>query len=46
MGVDEVDGRAIRPVVGIDINEIEPIEKAMVGFNNLIAPYYQPSRVF
>jgi len=45
VGVDEVDGRAVRPVVGIDINEIEPIEKAMVGFNNLIAPYYQP-RVF
>ena len=45
VGVDEVDGRAVRPVEGIDINEIEPIEKAMVGFNNLIAPYYQP-RVF
>ena len=45
VGVDEVDGRAVRPVLGIDINEIEPIEKAMVGFNNLIAPYYQP-RVF
>ena len=45
VGVDEVDGRAVRPVVGIDINEIEPIEKAMVGFNNLIAPYYQP-RIF
>ena len=40
VGVDEVNGRAVRPVVGIDINEIEPIEKAMVGFNNLIAPYY------
>lgn len=45
VGVDEMDGRAIRPVKGIDINDIEPIEKAMVGFNNLITPYYQP-RVF
>lgn len=45
VGVDEVNGRAVRPVLGIDINEIEPIEKAMVGFNNLIVPYYQP-RVF
>ena len=45
VGVDEVNGRAVRPVAGIDINDIEPIEKAMVGFNNLITPYYQP-RVF
>ena len=45
VGVDEVNGRAVRPVAGIDINDIEPIEKAMVGFNNLIMPYYQP-RVF
>lgn len=45
VGVDEVNGIPVRPVVGIDINEIEPIEKAMVGYNNLIMPYYQP-RVF
>ena len=45
VGVDEVDGRAVRPVEGIDINKIESIEKDMVGFNNLIIPYYQ-SRVF
>jgi len=45
VGVDEVNGIPVRPVVGIDINEIEPIEKAMVGYNNLIVPYYQP-RVF
>lgn len=45
VGVDEVNGRAMRPVAGIDINDIEPIEKAMIGFNNLIVPYYQP-RVF
>ena len=45
VGVDEVNGRPVRPVAGIDANEIEPIEKDMVGFNNLIVPYYQP-RVF
>ena len=31
-----------RQVTGIDPNQIEPIEKDMVGFNNLIRPYYQP----
>ena len=45
VGVEEHNGRALRPVAGIDINSIEPIEKAMVGFNNMITPYYQP-RVF
>jgi len=42
VGVKEVNGRPIRPVVGIDPNQIEPIEKDMVGFNNLMQPYYQP----
>ena len=42
IGVKEVNGRAIRPVIGIDPKQVEPIEKDMVGFNNLIRPYYQP----
>ena len=42
VGVKEENGHAIRPVTGIDPNQIEPIEKDMVGFNNLIRPYYQP----
>ena len=42
VGVKEENGYAIRPVVGIEPNQIEPIEKEMVGFNNLIRPYYQP----
>ena len=42
VGVKEVNGRAIRPVIGIDPKQVEPIEKDMVGFNNLIRPYYQP----
>lgn len=42
VGVEEQNGRAVRPVKGIDPNQIESIEKEMVGFNNLIMPYYQP----
>lgn len=42
VGVKEENGRAIRPVIGINPDQIEPIEKEMVGFNNLIRPYYQP----
>lgn len=43
IGADEVNGRVVRPVRGVDINQVESIEKAMIGFNNLIQPYYQPS---
>ena len=42
VGVQEENGHAIRPVTGIDPNQIEPIEKDMVGYNNLMRPYYQP----
>lgn len=42
VGVKEENGRAIRPVIGVDSNKIEPIEKEMVGYNNLMRPYYQP----
>lgn len=42
VGVKEENGHAIRPVIGIEPNQIEPIEKDMVGYNNLMRPYYQP----
>ena len=42
VGVAEKNGRPIRPVVGIEPDQVEPIEKEMVGFNNLMRPYYQP----
>ena len=34
IGVKEENGRALRPVVGIDPNMIEPIEREMIGYNN------------
>lgn len=43
VGVEEKNGKAMRPVAGIDSDRIESIEKEMIGFNNLINPYYQPS---
>lgn len=42
VGVEEENGRAKRPVCGLDVNELDTIQKSMVGFNNLIQPYYQP----
>lgn len=42
VGVEEKNGRPVRPVKGIDIDKIEPIEKDMIGFNNLIKPFYYP----
>ena len=42
VGVEEENGRAKRPVHGVDINELDKIQKSMIGFNNLIMPYYQP----
>lgn len=42
VGVEEENGRAIRPVKGINPNQVESIETDMIGFNNLIMPYYQP----
>lgn len=40
--MEERNGRAVRPVKGLDIEKIEPIEKDMIGFNNLIKPLYVP----
>jgi len=33
---------ADRPVKGLNTNEIGNIEQAMIGFNNLLKPYYAP----
>lgn len=42
VGVKEVSGQPERPVKGIGIEEIEPIGKKMVEYNNLINPAYFP----
>ena len=42
IGVEEENGKAKRPVCGVNIDELDNIQKSMVGFNNLIVPYYQP----
>ena len=42
VGAEEENGRAKRPVCGVDIDELDKIQKSMIGFNNLIMPYYQP----
>lgn len=42
VGVEEDNGVAKRPVIGIPPNEVDKIQKAMVGFNNKIEPYYLP----
>lgn len=42
VGVKEEHGHAVRPILGVNPESIEQIEKDMVGYNNLIRPYYQP----
>jgi len=43
VGVEQHDnGLAKRPVVGINIEEVDGILKQMVGFNNMFDPYYLP----
>ena len=40
VGVEEENGVAVRPVIGIDENTIDEIEKAMVGYDRKIIPAY------
>ncbi len=42
VGVEEENGLPVRPVVGLPIEQIEPIEKEMITYNNLISPVYFP----
>lgn len=42
VGVDEDNGRPVRPVRGVPIETIDRIEKEMVGLNNLFEPFYMP----
>ncbi len=42
IGVEEENGIAKRPVRGLQTNDIDDIQKEMVGFNNRINPFYMP----
>ena len=42
IGVDEENGRAKRPVTGISVDELNFIQREMIGYNNLIRPIYTP----
>lgn len=42
VGVNEVDGKPIRPVEGFNPAQLEHIEKELVGYCNLIQPSYFP----
>jgi len=42
IGIEEANGVANRPVKGLLPDQIATIQKQMIGFNNLIKPYYAP----
>ena len=42
VGVEEKNGVAVRPVKGIEEQEIDKIQKEILGYNNTIIPAYFP----
>lgn len=42
VGVEEIDGKPIRPVKGFEPNSLEHVEKDLVGYCNQIQPSYFP----
>ena len=42
IGVEEIDGKPIRPVLGFDPSILELVEKELLGYCNLIQPSYFP----
>ncbi len=42
VGAEEEKGRAKRPVTGISTEDLDAIQKEMIGLNNLLRPYYAP----
>jgi len=42
IGVNEVDGKPIRPVFGFNPNQLESVEKELLGYCNQIKPSYFP----
>ncbi|MFP5436924.1 MAG: RNA-binding domain-containing protein [Bacteroidia bacterium] len=42
VGVEEKDGKPIRPVKGFNPDQLEKVEKELIGFSNLFKPSYYP----
>jgi ATP-dependent DNA helicase RecG len=42
VGAEEEKGRAKRPVTGIPLEQLDAIQREMIGYNNLIRPFYAP----
>lgn len=42
VGIDEENGRPVLPPVGLQEDELDKIQKEIIGFNNLINPSYHP----
>lgn len=42
VGVEEENGIAKRPVIGLSEDSIDHILKDMIGYNNKIEPFYMP----
>jgi len=42
VGIEEKNGMAKRPVLGVPEEQLDKIQQQMVGFNNKFVPYYQP----
>ena len=42
IGAEDDNGRAKRPVSGLSIEELDIIQKKMIGYNKLINPHYAP----
>ncbi len=42
IGVDEEDGVAVRPVEGVQLNQIDKIQQELLGYCNQIQPSYFP----
>lgn len=43
VGVEEENGRPVRPVVGFDKDTFEAIQRDLIGYCNLLQPPYYPS---
>ena len=45
IGIEEKNGVAVRPVIGIPENMLDKIQKEMISYNNMISPPYFPKAI-